>query len=64
MDCDISLHGANSITLDGTDCVVQAVRAYHNGCGGIHMYGGDQVCMSMHAYSFITMNFYCSTIPK
>jgi len=49
MDCDISLHGTSSIALHGTDCVVQAVRAYRNGCGGIDISGGDQVCMSISA---------------
>jgi len=43
VDCDISLHGTSSITLHGTDCVVQGIRAYCNGCGGIDISGGDQV---------------------
>ncbi|XP_065903276.1 uncharacterized protein [Dysidea avara] len=42
MDCDISLHGTSSISLHGTDCVVQGIRAYRNGCGGIDVSGGDQ----------------------
>jgi len=52
MECDISLHGASSVTLHGTDCVIQGVTAYGTGCGGIDISGGDQVyiCIFLRGY--------------
>ena len=44
LDCEISLHGDSSILLYGTDSIISGISVHDNGCGGIHMSGGDQVC--------------------
>lgn len=44
LDCEISLNGDSSILLYGTDSIISGISVHDNGCGGIHMSGGDQVC--------------------
>ena len=52
MNCEISLHGDSSMLLYGTDSLISGISVSENGCGGIHMSGGDQVCC-------IYINFAC-----
>ena len=47
LDCEISLHGDSSILLYGTDSIISGILVHDNGCGGIHMSGGDQVCYTV-----------------
>ena len=49
MDCKISLHGDSSILLHGTNCIISGISVHDNGCSGIHMSGGVQVCF-IHAF--------------
>ena len=55
LDCEISLHGDSSILLYGTDSIISGISVRDNGCGGIHMSGGDQVCYTyiFHTYCVI-----------
>ena len=48
MNCEISLHGDTSISLYGTACTISGILAHDNGCGGIHVSGGDQVAMLLY----------------
>ena len=45
MNCEISLHGDISILLYGTACTISGISVHDNGCGGIHVSGGDQVAV-------------------
>ena len=45
MNCEISLHGDTSISLYGTACTISGILVHDNGCGGIHVSGGDQVAV-------------------
>ena len=57
MDCEIGLQGDSSIILHGTNCTISDISVHDNGCGGIHMSGGDQVCCTYKYFFMMHITF-------
>lgn len=62
-ECEVANNGATSVTLYGFNSLVANLSVHGNGCGGLHVSGGDQVqCWYGSASSAVTVVLLCLEI--